>query len=396
MVTSSLYKYDYRVRRYAEALVSINHKVDAFVLRGKDEKKQEFQNGVNIFRIQERKADRRNLWSYALQIIWFFIKVSAILTFRHFKYRYKIIHVHNPPDFMVFAALIPKLFGANVILDMHENLPELYCIKFGKGPETLGVRMLLFLERISTHFADIVIAAHDLLAQRIIGRDNISPDKCTPILNYPNVENFGPHTARLDGKYLRIVYPGMISYRHGIDIAIKAVAIIRKEVPSVEFHIYSELRNDKYYRAIINLIHDLDLGGNVKLFGAVKHEELGKIFSNASFGVVPKRGGIFGSEAFSTKMLEFMAVGLPVVASRTKIEEYYFDDSMIKFFEPEDHQDLAKCILELYNDTQKRKVLAANAKKFVSKNNWGVKKEIYYKIVEDLIYAPEDRGSARH
>jgi glycosyltransferase involved in cell wall biosynthesis len=99
---------------------------------------------------------------------------------------------------------------------------------------------------------------------------------------------------------------------------------------------------------------------------------------------VPKRGGLFASEAFSTKLLEFMASGIPVIASKTKIDQYYFDDSMIVFFEPKNHEDLAKKIIELYNDPIKRHSVANNARKYVVQNNWDIKKHVFLDITKSL------------
>jgi glycosyltransferase involved in cell wall biosynthesis len=385
VVSYSFYELDYRVRRYAEALVSIGHRVDAVALRSKGEKELGVLNGVKIYRIQKRKLNEKGPWSYLLERMLFFTKAGAILLFGHLKFRYKVIHINNPPDFLVFVALIPKLLGARIILDMHENLPEFYGTKFNKGSDALAVRVLLFLEKISTNFADRVIAAHNLLRERIIKRDGILPENCTALLNYPNLRFFGSPSPRLNGNHFRIVYPGTVSHRHGLDIAIKALAIVKKELPGVRFDIYTKPRNDEYYKFLIRLVDDLNLGDNVKIRQPVMPEELGKMLPNASLGIVPKRGDAFGSEAFSTKILDFMAAGVPVISSRTRIEEYYFNDSMIMFFEPENHHDLARCILELYNNPGERQSLVDNAKRFIAKNNWEVKKEIYYRIINQLV-----------
>ena len=101
-------------------------------------------------------------------------------------------------------------------------------------------------------------------------------------------------------------------------------------------------------------------------------------------GIVSKRAGIFSSEAFSSKIFDFMAAGLPVIASKNKVDEYYFDDSMIMFFEPENPDDLDRCIIELYNNPEKRKSLSKKEKEFVKKNNWEVKKILYLNLAERL------------
>lgn len=52
--------------------------------------------------------------------------------------------------------------------------------------------------------------------------------------------------------------------------------------------------------------------------------EIAFVMANADLGVVPKRNDSFGGEAFSTKILEFMALGIPVVVADTKIDKCYF------------------------------------------------------------------------
>jgi glycosyltransferase involved in cell wall biosynthesis len=80
-----------------------------------------------------------------------------------------------------------------------------------------------------------------------------------------------------------------------------------------------------------------------------------------------------------------MAAGLPVVASRTKIDEFYFDDSMIMFFEAEDYQELARCIIEVYHNPGRRQSLVEHGKRFIATNNWEVKKKEYYEIIDNLL-----------
>jgi glycosyltransferase involved in cell wall biosynthesis len=307
-----------------------------------------------------------------------------ILSLKHRKKSYKLIHVHNPPELLVFAAFIPKLFGAKIILDMHENVPEFYESKFHKGSsDTPLTKSLLFIERISTNYADHVIAAHDLLKERIIRRDGIPEENCMALLNYPNV--VGSPESTSNNLEFRIIYPGTISYRHGVDILIRALALVKNQLPGVRLDFYSNQRKDKYWHFLNRLIDDLGVRDNVLFYNPIKSEELGKILRNATFGIVPKRAGNFESEAFSSKILDFMTAGIPIIASRTKIDEFYFDDSMIMFFEPENHQDLGKCMLDLYKNPEKGKWLVNNANEFIKTNNWGIKKKTYFNLVNRLI-----------
>jgi glycosyltransferase involved in cell wall biosynthesis len=106
--------------------------------------------------------------------------------------------------------------------------------------------------------------------------------------------------------------------------------------------------------------------------------------SQADLAVVPKRAESFGNEAASTKVLEFMALGIPVLESRTKVGTYYETDSRVMFFASENVDDLANSMLLLIRDRQLRQRLVAHASEYVQENNWRVKKREYLELVDSL------------
>jgi glycosyltransferase involved in cell wall biosynthesis len=385
IIAYTFYEIDFRVRRYAEALVRSGCSVDVFALRRKGQNRREELNGVNIYRLQERDYNEKGLWSFVFRMLAFSWKVFFAVLVIQFRYRYNVVHVHNPPDFLVFSALVPKILGSKIIYDMHENIPEFYCAKFNKSPGTLPVKALMLFEKMATQFADFTIVAHDLLRERVIKRDRVPEKNCVALLNYPSKSFLMPRLEKRTKDGFRIVYPGTISYQHGIDIAIKAMQMVKQECGSAALDIYGGWRSQEYYRALASLVDDLGLRDAVTFHGIVPFDEIRGVLAEASVGVVPKRGGIFGSEAFSTKILEFMASGVPVVVSRTKIDEFYFDSSMVMFFEPENHEDLARCILDLYRNSTKRENLAKRGSEFVEGNNWEVKSKLYLDLVNSLV-----------
>jgi glycosyltransferase involved in cell wall biosynthesis/peptidoglycan/xylan/chitin deacetylase (PgdA/CDA1 family) len=385
IIAYTFYEVDFRVKRYAEALVKAGYEVDVYALRRKGQSRRENLNGVNIYHLQERDYNEKGLRSFLVRMVVFFGRVFFLIIAKQLQYRYSLVHVHNPPDFLVFSTLVPKILGAKIIFDMHENLPEFYCAKFNKSPNSFLAKVLLFFEKIGFQFADFTIVAHDLLRARVIRRDGVPEKKCMALLNYPSRAFFKPLSAKKEKEEFTILYPGTVSYQHGIDIALEAMAIVKKECKEAKLEIYARSSNPTYYEELLKLRDRLDLNGSVSFYNPVPMEEVGKIVDRASIGVVPKRGGIFGSEAFSTKILEFMAVGIPVIASKTKIDAYYFDDSMVMFFEPEDPVDLARCILELYRDADKRKSLVKNGFEFIERNNWETKNQVYLDTVKELI-----------
>lgn len=387
MISYSFYEIDYRVRRYAEALASQGANVDMFALQKDGAPRQETIRGVRLNRLQRRQYNERGPLSFLVRILLFFARVFLVVSWRSLRQKPQLIHVHNVPDFLVFTCIVPKLMGVPVILDIHDILPEFYCQKFGISPKHPLARFLHFVEWISVRFADHVIVANELWRRKLIDRTKISPERCTTILNYPD-EVFFRDDLQADHPQhpFRIIYPGTISHLHGIDIAVRALAKVRQSVPDARLDIYSSrIGGFPYFDEVSRLVSELGLQEHVAFCQAIPHEQMSQLLQSASVGVVPKRQGIFASEAFSTKIFEFMAAGVPVVASRTQIDQFYFDDSLIAFFEPENPDDLARRLLELHADAGKRQSLSEASRLFMSDKRWDQKKEIYYRIVEKLL-----------
>ncbi len=101
-------------------------------------------------------------------------------------------------------------------------------------------------------------------------------------------------------------------------------------------------------------------------------------------GVVPKRADSFGNEAYSTKIMEFMSVGVPVVVSDTKVDRYYFDDTVVRFFESGNPHALAQAALQLLRNGQASRELTLRASAYAAQNSWESRKADYLALVNDL------------
>jgi len=237
MVAYSFYEADNRVRRYAETLARRGDRVDVVSLRQNGQPPRGIINGVHVFRIQRRVVNERSKFSYLGRLLLFFIRSMAFLSVQQMKERYDLVHVHSVPDFEVFAAIVPKLTGSKIILDIHDLVPEFYLSKFSGTERSLTFRLLTTVERVSARFSDHVIAANHIWEKRLQNR-SVKESKCTTILNFPDTEIFQARgRTRTDNRFV-ILYPGTLNYHQGIDIAIRALALIKDQVPEAEFHIY--------------------------------------------------------------------------------------------------------------------------------------------------------------
>jgi glycosyltransferase involved in cell wall biosynthesis len=387
MVAYSFYEGDNRVRRYAETLARRGDRVDVVSLRQNGQPSRGIINGVHIFRIQRRVVNERSKFSYLGRLLLFFIRSMVFLSVQQMKERYDLVHVHSVPDFEVFAAIVPKLTGSKIILDIHDLVPEFYLSKFKGSERSLTFRLLTTVERISARFSDHVIAANHIWEKRLQQR-SVEGSKCTTILNFPDTEIFQARGRnRTDNRFV-ILYPGTLNYHQGIDIAIRALALIKDQVPEAEFHIYGSGEQLNPLRA---LVKELELEKRVFLMGTKPLHEISSVIENADLGVVPKRSNSFGNEAFSTKILEFMSLGVPVVVPDTAIDSYYFNNSVVKFFRANDEKSLADAILLMIKNPELRQKFTRDASEFVRKYSWDMNKDTYLNLVDSLVQSSNGR-----
>ncbi len=381
MLAYTFYDADNRVRRYAEALVKRGDQVDAIAVAREGQPAFEIIQGVRVFRIQKRLIDETGPVSYLIKLVLFFFRSAWLVTIKHLREPYDLIHVHSVPDFEVFATLIPRLMGARVILDIHDIVPEFYASKFKVGERSIVFRLLVFLEWLSIAYSSHVIISNHLWQKTLVGR-SVRPEKCTTLINYPDLTIFWrrPSPARNQDEFV-MCYPGTLAWHQGLDIAIDAVSLLRDRAPGLRFFIIGDGPDREKLRS---MIHERDLEDRVFLKGLIPLEGVAEIMAGTDVGVVPKRSDSFGNEAFSTKIMEFMAMGVPVIASRTRIDEYYFNDELVQFFESGNAGDLATKILSLMQEPARRAQLAARSAEFIALNSWDVRKQEYFELVDRL------------
>jgi glycosyltransferase involved in cell wall biosynthesis len=383
MLTHSFYEGDNRIIRYAEALAERGDDVEVVALRRTDQlPKRELINGVLVHRIQDRFGkSETSRWSYLWPLLRFVLVSSKWLVVNGRSRLFDLVHVHNIPDFLIFAAWYSKLQGARLILDIHDIVPEFFASKFGARQQSLLVRSLRWVERLSAMMSDHVILANHLWLQKYTARSAPS-EKCSVFINHVDEDIFRPQprTERPDRPL--IIFPGGLQWHQGLDIAIRAFATLSRRLPAARFHIYGD-GNTK--PQLVALVADLGLQGRVQFFEPMPLRDVARVMADADLGVVPKRADSFGNEAYSTKIMEFMSLGVPVVVSGTKVDRHYFDDSVVRFFESGNDAGLAQAMYDVLSDAALRDTMVRNANAYVNLNSWGRHKSEYLDLIDSLI-----------
>jgi glycosyltransferase involved in cell wall biosynthesis len=383
MLAYAFYESDTRIMQYATALAQRGDLVDVIALRREGKAGFEVIQGVNVYRIQRRTVNEKGLFAYATRISRFLLHSAVVMRRHHKKNPYQLIHVHNVPDFLVFAALYPKRKNVPVILDIHDLLPEFYASKFGISHEAFLFKVLVRVERWSAAFANHVIIANHVWHDRLISRSTVA-GKCSVVRNHPDLDLFIPQEKgkKQSDKFL-MTYPGSLNWHQGLDVAIRAFARVADRMQEAEFHIYGE---GPAKPSLIDLAKELGLEQRVVFHDFLPSREVAMVMAGTDLAVEPKRAGSkFGNEAASTKILEFMALGVPIVASHTRIHAHYYDDAIIRYYENDDAVQLAEAMLHMRNNPELRHQIAVRAQQYAAENNWQARKAEYLSLVDGMV-----------
>jgi glycosyltransferase involved in cell wall biosynthesis len=376
------------VHRESKALKDIGFDVDYIGLRSKKaEDIIQVYDGIKIFQIQDRPVAEKKALLYFFNLGLFFLKAFFIFTIMLPFKRYDFIHVTSPPDVMVFAAVFQKLFGAKILLDVHDIGPEFFRRKLHVAKDHFTVRLVKYLEKISCSFSDHVMTVSELWQNRLNNRST-SKEKCSVLINVPDESIFKQidfTKFKIKKNTFDIFYHGSLEEQNGVDTLVKAMPLIRSQSDNIVLHLYCG-KKGRLYEELFHTVQDHDMGGYVKFFDIIPFYKLPELLKNADLGVVPTKGFIFSDEILAMKSLEYIFLGIPIVISATKGHKFYFDQSMVEFFKPEDIEDLTKRILFIYRNAKRREEMVQNSRKFVKKESWiNNNKNIYINIVQSIV-----------
>ncbi|MBS1841108.1 MAG: glycosyltransferase family 4 protein [Acidobacteria bacterium] len=377
MVTFSAYPFDPRPRRAIDALISEGASVDLICLGGDGQASHETLPGITVTRIP-LKHIRRGKWNYAFRYSAFIFISMALFALRTTRKRYDLVHVHNMPDVLVASSIIPKWFGAKVVLDLHDPMPELMTTIFNAAPDGGSVKLLKRLEKWSIARAHLVVTVN-LACKHIFSRRSCGPEKIAVVMNSPDTRIF-PYkpvdetvSADKNGKPFVIMYHGSLVERNGLEVAIDALAQIQKSEPNAILHVFGG--RTEFLDRMMNKVRELGLENRVTYFGPKNLEHLYSEIDKCDIGVIPNHRNPFTDINTPTRIFEYLARGKAVIAPSTSgIVDYFSADSLI-FFEAGDANDLAKQIEFAAGNPEKALEIARRGQLIYKEHTWEMERE---------------------
>jgi glycosyltransferase involved in cell wall biosynthesis len=368
-----------RVARQVRVAVERGFEVDVLATRRPGEEARVSVGGAYVLRLPVVHRRGGRPVAVICEYLGFTILATAVIAGKMLGRRYDVVQVHNPPDFLVAAAILPKMMGARVILDIHDLAPEMVKMRFGdRCGAAQAAAMLRVIERKASSLADTVITVHEPYRRELVAR-GIDEEKLAVVMNAFDERLLPSRRSRRAREAFRVVYHGTLSPPYGVHLLVQALPHVLCRVPEARLEIYGEGDLAPALRAQARA---LGVGSRVQMSdGYLPHEEVLAAVSGASAGVIPNLATELNRFALSSKLFEYVALGIPVVSAALPTIRDYFSPNEILFFEPGDAGALAAALLDVAAAPEAAAARATAAARRADDYGWAVNAQRYASIL---------------
>jgi glycosyltransferase involved in cell wall biosynthesis len=308
---------DRRVWLEARALVDAGYRVTIVSPRGGADMGRlvDRREGIRILRYPQRAAS--GLAGYLVEYVPSMLFATAWLLALRLRGRVDVVHGCNPPDLFFVLGRLAGLWGARYVYDQHDVNPELAATKWGASALGRPLRSLTAaLERASYATAAAVIVPNDSYARLAMGRGGVPAERIAVVRNAPPGDRFRALAAGIeppsDGSF-RIGYLGVMGSQDGVDILLEAIARLGTRAPALD--VQADLIGDGEARHGLEALADrLGIAHRVTFHGYRPPETFVPLLAAAHVCVSPDPPTPFNDVSTMTKVVEYLAIGRPVVA----------------------------------------------------------------------------------
>jgi glycosyltransferase involved in cell wall biosynthesis len=371
-----------RVAAEVRAAVAAGFDVDVLALRRPGEPAYEVAEGARVFRLPVSHEHGSGVLQVMREYLGFtfLAGVKALqLTLRR---RYGIVQVHNPPDFLLAAAIVPRLLGSRVILDVHDLASDMFEMRFeGRRGVGVGDRLLRTLERYAVRNVDAVLTVHEPYRQELIVR-GARPEDVTVVLNTLDDRVLPPLDGVEETEEFRVVYHGTVTPHYGVGLLIGAGAHVVGSIPNLRLEIYGE---GDALEGVLARARELGIADRLTSQRILPQREVLRSIRGAAAGVVPNLPTRLNRFALSTKLFEYVALGIPVVCADLPTIRSYFSSDEVLYFRAGDSTALARALRIVAEDPDAAAARADAARARYAEYTWAKNERRYVDLVERLV-----------
>lgn len=369
---------DSRVENEAHSLIQAGHQVHLFSLNYKKLSPSRVTiNGIEVYRC---KAGKLLYKASALAYEWGYFHNSLREPIKAFieEIRPDALHVH---DMLLAKAVMDvndRYYRLPLTLDLHENRPEimqyyphlqkfpakhLVKINLWKSAQNELIRRADKVVMVTPEAIDVAVRDTQEPRSKFLAVANtISPEI---YWNYP----IDTKVVKRFKKGFDVVYVGDTGLRRGTDTAVRAMQKVVKYIPQAQLVLVGKSTEDSQLK---QLVADLGLGAHVLFEGWQDVSLFPSYIKGAEVCISPLHRNLHHDTTLANKLFQYMAGERAVVASDCPAQVSVVNKAKAGLiFEAANHEQLATCLLELYNNPTLAREFGENGKKAVeSEYNW--------------------------
>ncbi len=358
LVENNPFPFDVRVRREAYALRDAGCRVTVISPRDTGQNWSESVDGIDVRRFPMPPGGS-GLISYTFEFVYATCAMLALSVWVSLFNRVHVVHAANPPDTLFVVGAVMKLSGAKFVFDHHDLAPETYLSRFCKESPNLVSKALLALERATFATADVVISTNESYKRMALERGKKTSDKVFVVRNGPPL-SFQPvepdSTLRSRAPHL-IGYIGTMGPQDGVDYLLRVVQLLTTTLGRRDFLAVIVGGGDEE-ASLRALAVTLKIEKHVYFTGRVPDARVRTLLSSVDVCVQPDPFSPLNNKSTMNKMMEYMALGKPVVAFDLVETRVSGGDAAV-YVTPNDELEFAREIASLMDDPVRRKRLGA-------------------------------------
>lgn len=346
--------FDRRVWQESTTLRDAGYEVTIICPTGKGyESRYEVIDGIHIYR-HDLPVEAEGALGYAVEyssaLFWEFVLAWKVL----FRRGFDVIHACNPPDLIFLVGGFFKLFlRKKFVFDHHDINPELYEAKFGR--RDFFYKLMVWCERLTFKTANVSIATNESYKKIAIERGGMKPGDVYVVRSGPKLDRLKivPAVESLKkGRRHLVGYVGVMGKQEGIDYLLRAVEYMVNTLGRTDVHFGlvgggTSLEELKAYAV------ELGVADYVTFTGRVPDAELLAMLNTADVCVNPDVANEMNDKSTMNKIMEYMALGKPIVQFDLTEGRFSAQDASL-YAAHNDHEDMARKIVELLDDPERR------------------------------------------
>lgn len=345
--------FDRRVWQEARTLRDAGARVSIICPTGKGyETRYEHLEGIEVYRHPlplDASGALGYLAEYSAALFWETVLAWRVL----FRHGFDTLHGCNPPDLIFLIAWQFKLLGKRYLFDHHDINPELYEAKFNK--RGFFWRLMCLFEWLTFKSADTVISTNESYRKIAIERGGKSPGDVFVVRSGPDlsrVKSVKKNPALRKGRKYLVGYVGVMGDQEGIDLLLESARHFIHDQGRTDIH-FALVGGGPSLSSLQALSTKLNIDEFVTFTGRAPDQTLFEVLSTADVCVNPDRVNPMNDKSTMNKILEYMALGKPIVQFDVVEGRFSAGDASL-YAKANDPIDFADKIAELLADPEVR------------------------------------------